>query len=164
VSPLPSAKARGACSLEDRLGRLEDEQAILRTLSTYGHGLDYNLEAEFLDCWTEDAVLIWPDRPPIVGREAIATAFRAHTHAPAVFHKHVIVEPRIEIAGDRATSECYFARLDDYEDGPEIRSFGRYRDVLQRGGDGRWRFQERRTEREARRWSLIRAEQAPRER
>jgi ketosteroid isomerase-like protein len=146
-------------SLEERVRELEDERAILRTLYSYGHGLDYGLEEQFLDCWTEDAVLIWPDRPPLVGREAIAAAFRAHTHAPDFFHKHVIVEPRIDIDGDRASSECYFARWDDYEQGPEIRSFGRYRDVLIRCPDGRWRFQERRTEREARRWSAIRGQE-----
>jgi ketosteroid isomerase-like protein len=145
-------------SLEERLIRLEDERAILRTLYSYGHGIDYDLEDEFLDCWTQDAVLHWPDRTPIAGHQALAEAFRAHTHAPRAFHKHVIVEPRIEIDGDRATVDCYFARLDDYADGPAIRSFGRYRDVLVRCTDGRWRFTERHTEREARRWNPIRAE------
>jgi ketosteroid isomerase-like protein len=142
-----------AISLEDRVRLLEDERAIVQTLYTYGHGIDYDLEPEFLDCWTSDAVLHWPDRDPLVGREAIAAAFRAHTHAPDVFHKHFIAEPRIVIEGDRATSDCYFARVDQYDEGPQIRSFGRYRDVLVRCPDGRWRFQERRTEREARRHS-----------
>jgi ketosteroid isomerase-like protein len=145
-------------SLEARLAVLEDERAILHTLYSYGHGIDYDLEDEFLDCWTADAVLHWPDREPIAGHGALTEAFRAHTHAPRVFHKHLIIEPRIEIDGDRATVDCYFARLDDYADGPEIRSFGRYRDVLVRCPDGRWRFTERRTEREARRWAPIRAE------
>ena len=34
-------------------------------------------------------------------------------------------------------------------DGPAIKSFGRYRDVLVRCPDGRWRIKERRNEREA---------------
>ena len=42
-----------------------------------------------------------------------------------------------------------FARLDRYTSGPGIRSFGRYRDVLARCADGRWRFKERIAEREA---------------
>jgi ketosteroid isomerase-like protein len=139
--------------LEDRVRALEDERAILHTLYTYGHGIDYGLEQQFLDCWTNDAVLVWPERAPIVGHAALAAAFRAHTHAPDVFHKHFMAEPRIEISGDRASVDCYFARVDDYDDGPQIRSFGRYRDVLVRCPDGRWRFQERITEREARRHS-----------
>ncbi len=145
--------------LEERVRELEDERAILRTLYTYGHGIDYGLEEQFLDCWTEDAVLSgrtgprWPAVRPSPRRSG-------PTRTPRTFfHKHVIVEPRIDIDGERATSECYFARWDDYEEGPEIRSFGRYRDVLIRCPDGRWRFQERRTEREARRWSAIRGQE-----
>jgi ketosteroid isomerase-like protein len=140
-------------TLEQRIQLIEDERAILHTLYTYGHGIDYGLEDEYADIWTEDAVLHWPAREPLIGREAIVEAFHNHTHAPDKFHKHVIVEPRIVIDGDRATSDCYFARLDDYETGPQIRSFGRYRDILARGDDGRWRLVERRCEREARRRS-----------
>ena len=132
---------------------LEDERAILHTLYTYGHGIDYGLEDEYANCWTEDAVLFWPARDPLVGRAAIVEAFRNHTHAPEKFHKHFIAEPRIVIDGDRATADCYFTRADDYEEGPQMRSFGRYRDVLVRGVDGGWRFAERRCEREARRRS-----------
>lgn len=152
-----------SATLEERVRRLEDERDILRTLYTYGFGIDYGLEDEYADCWTEDAVLYWPNRPPLEGRGAIVAAFQAHTHAPAFFHKHVIAEPRIEIDGERATSECYFARLDDYDDGPELRSFGRYRDVLVRCLDGRWRFQERRADLEAKRWQAIRGAAAPAE-
>jgi ketosteroid isomerase-like protein len=136
-------------SIEERLRLLEDERAILQTLYAYGHGLDYGLEEAFLDCWTDDAVLAWPARPPFVGRAAIAQAFRQHTHAPDVYHKHLVLDPRIALDADSATVDCYFARLDGYPEGPQIKSFGRYRDVLVRCDDGRWRFRERRTERES---------------
>lgn len=137
-------------SIEDRLNSLEDEQGILRTLYTYGHALDYGLEAEFLDCFTEDALLYWATPEPINGRAAIAQAFRSHSHAPAAYHKHLLIEPLIRIQGDSAVVESMFARLDHHDDGPRIRSFGRYRDILQRGADDRWRFKERRAERESR--------------
>jgi ketosteroid isomerase-like protein len=136
-------------SLEERVRLLEDERAIVRTLTTYGHGLDYDLEAEFVDCWTEDAVLHWPGLEPIVGRAAIAETFRRHTHAPAYFHKHVMVEPLITIDGDTALVDSMFSRFDAYDDGPGLRSFGRYRDRLVRCPDGRWRFQERHAESES---------------
>jgi ketosteroid isomerase-like protein len=138
-------------ALITRVRGLEDERAILHTLYTYAHGIDYGLEDEYAACWTEDAVLYWPAREPLAGRDAIMRAFREHTHAPAKYHKHFMAEPRIIVDGERATSDCYFARIDDYEGGPQIRSFGRYRDLLVRGEDGRWRFAERRCEREARR-------------
>jgi hypothetical protein len=60
------------------------------------------------------------------------------------------VEPRIDLAGDRATADSYFARLAAASEGPQLASFGRYRDVLTRCPDGRWRFGERRTELENR--------------
>lgn len=137
--------------VEARLRLLEDERAITRTLYAYGHGIDYGDEALFLECWAEHAVLRWPGRAPIEGRTAISDAFRAHTHAPEAFHKHVLVEPRIDVHGDRATVDSYYVRLDAAPDRrPLVRSFGRYRDVLVRSNDERWRFVERVAENEAR--------------
>jgi ketosteroid isomerase-like protein len=139
-------------SVEERLALLEAEREILKTLHTYGHTLDHDLEEEFVDCWVENAVLHWPDPPfpePFRGRAGIREAFRGHTHAPAVYHKHIVVDPRIEIDGETATVESYYTRLDDGPNGPYIFSFGRYRDVLTRCDDGRWRFSERRALKEA---------------
>jgi ketosteroid isomerase-like protein len=129
--------------IERRLQYLEDEQAILDTLYGYGHGLDYGHEDAWIDCWTEDAILDWPGRALMRGHAELRAGFRKHTHAPQAFHKHVVVEPRIVIEGDRATVTSMYARLDRYEGGPKIRAFGRYRDTLVRCKDGRWRLKER---------------------
>jgi hypothetical protein len=136
--------------LEERVRALEDERSILHTLHTYGHSLDYGYEEEFLDCWSETAVLRWYNHPPYSGRELLTSVFRWHTHAPEVYHKHLLIEPRIALAGDTATADSYYARLDNSPSGPVLRSFGRYRDVMVRCPDGRWRFQERRHEPESR--------------
>jgi ketosteroid isomerase-like protein len=135
-------------SLEERLRLLEDERAILDRLYAYGHSLDYGRRDEWLDCWTEDAVLAWPHET-FTGREAIGRAFDGHSHAPEAFHKHLLVEPRVRVSGDSATAESYFARLNDAPGGPVVRSFGRYLDVLVRCADGAWRIRERRLERES---------------
>lgn len=136
--------------LARRVRALEDERGILRTLYAYGHSIDYGDEAMFLDCWTHDAVLQWPSREPIEGRDALAAAFRAHTHAPDAYHKHFMVEPRIEVSGDEASAQSLYSRLDRDDDGePYVRSFGRYVDRLARCPDGRWRFTFRRAENEA---------------
>jgi ketosteroid isomerase-like protein len=135
--------------LEQRLAVLEAERAILRTLHAYGSAIDYGREDEYRDCWLEDAVLHWPRWPPMEGQEAIIDAFRRHTHAPAVYHKHVVVDPQIEVSGDTATVESYFAFLGTGPEGPYLGSFGRYLDVLVRCQDGRWRFKERRAQVEA---------------
>jgi ketosteroid isomerase-like protein len=139
-------------SLEERLERLESEREILRTLTAYGNSLDYGEEEDWVGCYLDDGVLHWPNPPwdgPFVGHDRLREAFRDHTHAPAIYHKHFVVDPRIEIEGDTARVESYFARLDVGDEGPYIRSYGRYRDVLRRCPDGRWRFQERRIEAEA---------------
>lgn len=133
--------------LEARLRRLEDERAILDVLHAYGHSIDYGDRALWIDCWTEDAALIWP-HATYTGHTEIGAAFDAHSHAPEKFHKHFMVEPRIHVDGDSATVDSYFTRLDAGPDGPFVRSMGRYRDRLVRCADGRWRFAERLTERE----------------
>lgn len=135
-------------SLEERLQRLEDERAILDRLHAYCYSLDYGWRDEWLDCWTEDAVLAWPHET-FTGRDDIGRAFDGHSHAPEAFHKHVVVEPRVRLHGDEATAQSYFARLNDSPEGPVVRSFGRYLDLLSRCDDDAWRIRERRLERES---------------
>src|SRR5688572_21180029 len=137
-------------NIEERLRRLEDKEAILETLHTYGHAIDYGYEDEFVDCWVADGVLDWPRRPaPFKGHEAIRGAFRAHTHAPNAYHKHFMVEPRIRIDGDRAEVQSLYARLDRFGGVPQVRGFGRYLDTMVRCPDGLWRFTYRKAESEA---------------
>ena len=88
-------------------------------------------------------MLDWPGRALMRGHAELRAGYRKHTHAPQAYHKHVVVEPRIAIEGDRATVTSMYARLDRYTDGPQIRAFGRYRDTLVRCADGKWRLKER---------------------
>ncbi len=60
-----------------------------------------------------------------------------------MFHKHLLFQPRVRLDGDRAAVESGFARLDESEGGPVLRSFGRYVDSLVRCPDGHWRFERR---------------------
>lgn len=136
-------------TLEARVQRLEDEREILRTLYTYGHAIDYGYEEEFVGCWIEDGLLVWPGVGEIRGREALGVVFRLHTHAPDVVHKHFLSQPLIRFEDGRARVDSMFARLDPYPEGPQMKGFGRYRDVLVPCDDGRWRFETRRAEGEA---------------
>jgi ketosteroid isomerase-like protein len=149
-------------TVEDRLRALEDERAILQVLYAYGHAIDYGAEEEFLDCWTDTALVTYNfdvadrhvpserENMRFEGREQIAGFFQRHTHAPERYHKHWLVEPRIVIDGDRATVSSLYARLDETGNGPQLTSYGRYLDVAVRCPDGRWRLQERHGESESR--------------
>ena len=148
-------------ALTARLRALEDERDILRALERYGHSIDYGLEQEWVDCFTEDGVYDFPGmtEPLVVlpaaeldakgmrfrGHPALAAFVATHSRPPEARHKHVVADQVVTLGDDpdtaRATS--YFMRLDDVDGERLITAFGRYIDRLRRCGDGRWRFTER---------------------
>ena len=134
--------------LEARLKRLEEERAILSTMYRYGHSIDYGLEQDWVDCFTEDGAFDIRRRDPggkrHEGRAALQRYIAQHTRAPAKYHKHVLIEPVITIDGTQAKAVSYFARLDEAPSGePFVLAFGRYHDTMVKCPDGRWRFKER---------------------
>ena len=143
TNPLPE-------DLISDLARLLDERAVMSTLYRYGHSIDYGLEEDWVGCFTEDGVFdvrrsgAEADSHRHEGRAALTEFVSRHTRAPNRYHKHMLVEPVVEISGDRASVHSYFTRLDAADDGtPFIRAFGRYVDELVREADGVWRFRER---------------------
>jgi hypothetical protein len=137
-----------------RLQLLEDERAILATLYRYGHCYDYNDYEGWVDCFTEDAVYDVVDAggETIIacrGRSELTEQTKGHKHALARWTQHLLIEPLITIAGDRAESVAYFVRTDDRGGRPYISTTGRYHDELQRCADGKWRFAVRRALMEA---------------
>ncbi len=137
----------------DRLRLLEDERAILRTLYLYAHYLDAGRDEDWLDLFTEDAVLDVrrrvaggtnkPHRHS--GKDALRAFVTAHSKTaapPAAFDKHFYSSPLIVVEGDEAKVEQYSAGLDDAPSGPSLGRFGRTFDHFVRQ-DGRWRFKER---------------------
>lgn len=135
--------------LAERLARLEDERSILRTLYAYAHAIDYGDEAAWVDCFTEDGVfdirarLSHQPNRIIQGRDQLHAFISSHTRAPELWHKHLLIEPVVEVDGDAATCVSYLAVVMEHEGEPLLRVFGRYRDRLARCPDGCWRFLER---------------------
>ena len=136
-------------ALSARLQVLEDERAILQTLYQYGHTMDYGPDADFIDCFTPDGV--WDVRMRKVpngaftctGHGEIAASLEGQTsvRAPALYAKHLLIEPRIVLNGDDASVQSYFVRIEPRDAGPtQIVASGRYLDRLIRCDDGRWRI------------------------
>src|SRR5437660_2531011 len=100
--------------LERRLAVLEDERAVLRNLHTYGQSIDYGREEAWVDCFAEDGVFevrnpMAPEHNLLVsGRKELRVFISQHSRAPELWHKHMLVEPLIEVAGDAATCSSYF--------------------------------------------------------
>jgi len=140
--------------LHARLCLLEAERAVLATLYRYGHTIDYGRDADWLDCFTEDAVyhLHYPrgngEERRFVTPDERADFVAAHTRAPDKWHKHILVEPVITVSGDRKSAhvESYFLRVDDAPATRFIMAQGRYVDELRLCDDGKWRFISRRCE------------------
>lgn len=134
----------GARALENRIRRLEAEKAISERLHSYGHCIDYGDVDEWLDCFTEDGAFdvrrAQPAGATHKGRAELGRFVRAHTHAPQHWHKHLVLDPLIDVDGDRASATSYFLRVDLIGDRPTLRTFGRYRDQLRLCTDGTWRF------------------------
>jgi len=146
--------------LVSRLQRLEDERAILETLHRYGHCLDYGLEDEWLDLFTDDALFHFiPNTEAISaqferrsrlptrreGKAALASFAAHHSRPPERLHKHLLLNPVIAVKGDEAKTTSYFLRIDasPNDTGAYITTFGSYTDTLVRSSDGKWRFRRR---------------------
>ncbi len=144
--------------LEARVAALEDERGVIANMYRYAHSIDYGLEAEWVDCFTEDGAFDMRRRPHFgagegqrhEGHEALAAFIATHTRAPETWHKHLMAQPRIAVEGGSAKVESFFLRLDEDAAGePYVLVFGRYRDTVRRCADGLWRFAERIVEIEA---------------
>jgi hypothetical protein len=131
------------------LARLvSDERAILRVLYNYCHTIDYGDEVRWLGLFTSDGIFhveLPRGLPPIhcAGQKELAAFIGAHPRAPAALHKHLLLNPLIELHGDEARAASYFQLLLDIDGTPEIYCFGRYLDRLVRSESGQWRFRER---------------------
>lgn len=133
-----------------RLRVLEDEREITRTMYRYAHAQYNGNKAVFLDCFAEDAVIVRSRHGrEVVGKAEIDAYFDTITHAPEAYHKHVLVEPLVEVDGDTATASSDFLYVQDGKAGPLISHFGHYADKLARGADGSWRFTRRELQTEA---------------
>ena len=89
--------------------------------------------------YTEDAMLMGPDSPSLVGRAAIAELYRKYFKDRKINLKTEVQEA--EVAGDWAFLRGVFTiTVTPKAGGETIVNHGKYLAIVRRGADGVWRF------------------------
>jgi ketosteroid isomerase-like protein len=133
-------------TLERRIRRLEDIEAIKQLKARYAAYCDANYDANALaELFTEDAVWDGGALGRNVGREAIRQFFRGSSQR-IIFAVHNILSPIIEIDGDTATGTWYLLQTCTYAAGNQaVWGAATYHDRYVRH-NGTWKFQHVRIE------------------
>ena len=127
--------------LERRIQVLEDIEAIKKLKHSYCAFCDDQYDADALaDLFVEDAVWDGKERGRNEGREAIRSFFKnAPQRLP--FAIHMVLNPIIEVNGDRATGVWYLFQPCTYADGDlAVWGSARYDEEYVRV-NGEWKFQ-----------------------
>lgn len=133
-------------TLDERIRRLEDLDAIHRLFTDYGRHLDAGDVESYAALFTDDGEVLLGPMGRAKGRDAIRELMRKTLHGRAGSAFHIISSPAVELDGDRATSEVMWTVIQRDPDGrPKLGMIGRHLDDLVRE-DGTWRFARRRGE------------------
>lgn len=134
--------ARSALSLEERVARIEDLEAIRQTVYTYVHGTDRCQSELIADAYHHDA---YDDHGSFSGGRDDVVRIIMERGPSAAMSFHHVGNVLIELLGDVANVESYFmaAQTLEIEGRPHTRMrAGRYLDRFERR-DGRWRIAHR---------------------
>jgi 3-phenylpropionate/cinnamic acid dioxygenase small subunit len=138
--------AAAPASLETRLQRMEDQQAIERLLLEYGRTLDNRDFAAYSQLFAANGEwkgALGSYRGPAAIRTAMEKIFTdAAADIPKGRNFHVMSNFVIDIQGDRATAKSTFIFYKMNGNKPEAEVAGRYEDTLIRE-NGAWRFLQR---------------------
>jgi ketosteroid isomerase-like protein len=128
-------------ALEARLRKLADVEEIKLLKARYAAACDKHYDADAIaELFTEDAIWGGGHFGKAEGRENIRRFFR---HAPDVFSFaiHNVMNPRIEVDGDRATGQWYLLQPATHHPGSQgVWLAAAYRDEYVRVG-GKWLFE-----------------------
>lgn len=133
---------------ERELRILLDERAITAVMHRYCQALDSARVADWLDCFTRDALfeVLLPNGETYVRLEGEADFARfAAAMRDRPGHKHVYASPVVEVDVDagEARGTSYFLMFAGDAGQAMVSSFGRVRDRFVKR-DGRWKIAERR--------------------
>jgi ketosteroid isomerase-like protein len=129
-------------SLEDRVRRLEDREAIEELKYRYGYCIDRRRWEAFADLFTEDCRLEYSREglDDFEGRDSL-DEYVAAVESQREFMAHMFHNPVIDVdsGGDRATGQWYFEAAMTDTEGVARWAQGRYDDVYRRV-DGEWKI------------------------
>lgn len=129
-------------SIEERLRRLEDREAIWGLFMEYKQHLDQRDLAAYSQLFTQDAVWIGnlgEATGPAEIEALLLETLEIWDHDKDRCY-HLVANPVIELDGDRATSESTWVYITrGFNDEPVMALVGHYIDVLTRTSEG-WRF------------------------
>lgn len=131
-------------SVEARLQRLEDLQAIQQLFVDYGEHLDAGDFDSYSRLFADDGEVLLGPMGRAQGPAAIKELMERQLadHVGTTFH--LITSPRISLDGDAATATVMWTVLAANDDGPPtVTMVGHHLDRLVRV-DGKWRFKRRR--------------------
>lgn len=130
-------------SIESRLQRLEDIEAIRRVLTDYGRFLDARDFASYSRLFAKDGEWVG-GFGTVKGPAAIQAFMEKNIAGPNTAHNyHVLSNFEIEVHGDTATAWSRWTFVVPGADQkPAMAQGGRYEDLLVRE-DGRWKFKRR---------------------
>jgi uncharacterized protein (TIGR02246 family) len=130
-------------SLDDRVRRLEDLQAIHQLFIDYGEHLDAGDFEAFAQLFAEDGEVLLGPIGRVQGRGAIKDLMIAQLADSIGSTFHVVSSPRVALHGDTATSTVMWTVIGRAADGrPHVTMLGHHVDDLVRTTAG-WRIRRR---------------------
>ena len=131
-------------SIEARLQRLEDLQAINQLFIDYGEHLDAGDFDAYAQLFAEDGEVLLGPMGRAVGRSEIQALMTSKLAAGVGSTFHIVSSPRITLDGDTASSTVMWSVATTADDGlARVSMVGHHVDDLVRTPDG-WRFRRRR--------------------
>ena len=131
-------------TLEERLQRLEDRDAIHQLFVDYGRFLDAGDLDGYASLFAADGKVMLGPMGCATGRDNIRALMARILEGRVGNAYHIISSPTVTLDGDSATSEVMWTVIQrDAEGKPRLTSMGRHVDRLVRV-DGGWKIAQRR--------------------
>ena len=144
-SPMDPPPHTRVDSIEQRLRRLEDGDAVWRLFMTYKEHLDQRNFKAYASLFTDDAVWIGnlgKCQGPAQIEDMLMKTLEVFPSDHERAH-HLVLNPVIDVDGDTASAKSNWAFVTRSEtDGPVLSMLGTYYDELRRTEDG-WKFSRR---------------------